>query len=286
MDLSIIILNYKSRGLLKECLRGIMWARPQLSLGIIVVDNASGDGTPEMVRREFPDVRLIESDRNRGYAGGNNLGIRAATGRYAMIMNPDIIVNEGSLEGLVAHLDAHPEIGLIAPKLTNPDRSLQYSCYRFPTLGIPFYRRTPIGRLPFARRAEAHYLMTDADRSAPLEVDWLLGGAVVARREALERVGLLDERFFLYFDDVDWSRRVWEAGWKVVYLPSVSMVHFHQRASAEARWWAIMGSKTGRIHLLSAAKYFSKYRGQPTPRLSTTTDYGLPTTARAVDRSL
>lgn len=266
LDLSIIILNYRSRGLLKECLRAIRLARPAIAVEVIVVDNASGDGTPVMVRSEFPDVRLIASDRNLGYAGGNNLGLKAATGRNVMIMNPDIIVRDGSLETLVKYLDEHANVGLVGPKLTNPDGSMQYSCYRFHTLMTPVYRRTPLGALPFARRAINSFIMTDLDRTAPREVDWLLGGAIVARRSAAEKVGLLDERFFLYFDDVDWSRRFWEAGFRVVYVPSSEMVHFHKRESAEGEWWKIFTNKVGRTHLLSAYKYFLKYKGKENPR--------------------
>lgn len=265
-DLSIIILNYKTRGLLKECLRAIRLAHPAISTEIIVVDNASGDGAPEMVRREFSEVRVIESARNLGYAGGNNLGLRAATGRHLMVMNPDIIVFPQSLETLVRFLDEHPDVGLVGPRLANPDGSLQHSCYRFHTPWTPVLRRTPLGSLPWARRALRSFLMEDEDHTRTLDVDWLLGGAIVARREAVEQVGLLDERFFLYFDDVDWSRRFWKAGRRVVYVPNAYMVHFHQRASAEGRWWSILQSRTGRAHVVSAFKYFFKYRGEPHPR--------------------
>lgn len=265
MDLSIIILNYRSRGLLKECLRALRLARPQLAVEIIVVDNASGDGTPAMVRAEFPEVRLIASDRNLGYAGGNNLGLKAATGRNVMIMNPDIIVRDGSLETLVAYLDEHADVGLVGPKLLNPDGSVQYSCYRFHTVMTPIFRRTPLGELGVGRRALDRFLMADLDRKAHSEVDWLLGGAIVARRLAALKVGLLDERFFLYFDDVDWSRRFWEAGFKVVYVPASEMVHFHKRESAEGEWWKIVTNRVGRAHLKSAVRYFLKYHGKPNP---------------------
>lgn len=265
-DLSIIILNYKTRGLLKECLRAIRNARPQLAVEVIAVDNDSEDGTPEAVRREFPEVRVIESDINRGYAGGNNLGLKVATGRYLMIMNPDIIVFPGALETLVKYLDEHSDVGLVGPRLSNPDGTLQHSCYRFHTPWTPLLRRTPIGALGFARRALDRFLMEDEDHSKPMDVDWLLGGAIVARRTAVDRVGLLDERFFMYFDDVDWCRRFWEAGFRVVYVPNAYMVHFHQRASAEAQWWGILSSRAGRIHVGSAVRYFLKYRGKENPR--------------------
>jgi hypothetical protein len=267
MDLSVVILNYRTKNLLKECLRGIRIAKPTISTEVVVVDNASGDGSAEMVLSEFPEVRLIRAQRNLGYAGGNNLGLAAAAGRYLMIMNPDILVWPGSLERLVAFMDAHPAVGLAGPRLTNPDGSTQQSCYRFHTPMIPVYRRTVVGRLPHARRALASFLMEDFDHAAPQEVDWLLGGALIARREAAEAVGPLDERFFLYFDDTDWCRRFWEKGWKVMYCPESVMVHFHQRAS-KGGVTELLRNPVARIHVRSAVTYFRKYQGKENPRLA------------------
>lgn len=268
MDLSVIILNYRTRGLLIECLRALALARPALSYEIIVVDNASGDGAAALVRKEFQSIRVIESPRNLGYAGGNNVGLKVATGRYLMIMNPDIITFPTALETLVGYLDEHQDVGMVGPRLQNPDGTPQPSCYRFHTPWIPVFRRTPLGGLPWARRALQRFMLGDADLTKPTDVDWLLGGAVVARREAVLRVGVLDERFFLYFDDVDWCRRFWQAGYRVVYLPNAYLVHFHQRASAEGQWWGIMRTRAGREHVKSAFKYFLKYRGKPHPRAS------------------
>ena len=267
MDLSVIILNYKTKNLLKECLRGIRIATPKLALEVIVVDNASGDGSPEMVLADFPEVRIIRSKKNLGYAGGNNLGLKAASGRYVMIMNPDILVWPGSIEALVTYMDAHQDVGLVGPKLTNPDGTTQQSCYRFHTPMIPLYRRTIAGRLPHARRALAEFLMEDFDHASPREVDWLLGGALIARREAAAGVGPLDESFFLYFDDTDWCRRFWEKGWKVVYCPDSVMVHFHQRAS-KGGVTELFRNPVARIHVRSAVTYFRKYQGKENPRLT------------------
>ncbi len=266
MDLSIIVLNYKTMRLLRECLRSIRFANPQLRFEVIVVDNASGDGTAAMVRQEFPEHVLIESSANRGYAGGNNLGLAAAKGRHVMIMNADIFVKDGVLEELVRYLDAHPEVGMVGPRLVNGDGSAQESHYRFHTLDIPMLRRTPLGATGWGSRKLDAFLMKDVQPSGPTEVDWLLGGAVVARREAVAEVGLLDERFFLYFDDVDWCRRFWEKGWKVVYLPDVSLIHLHQRQSAEGELLAVVTNPVTRIHIRSAVQYFRKYWRKPNPR--------------------
>lgn len=266
MDLSIIVLNFKTKRLLRECLRSIRFANPQLRYEVIVVDNASGDGTGEMVRAEFPEHVLVESPENKGYAGGNNLGLAAAKGRYVMIMNPDIFVKDGVLEQLVWYLDAHPEVGMVGPKLLSGDGSAQESHYRFHTMDVPVLRRTALGRTGWGSRKIDRFLMKDAQPTAPTEVDWLLGGAFVARREAVAEVGLLDERFFLYFDDVDWCRRFWEKGWKVVYLPDLALIHLHQRQSAEGDVFGVVTNPVTRIHIKSAVHYFRKYWRKPNPR--------------------
>jgi len=259
MDLSIIILNYRARGLLKECLKGIKAVQPKLDYEIIVVDNASGDGTPAMMAENFPDIKFIASDKNLGYAKGNNLGIGEAKGRYVMIMNPDIVVFPDVLEKLAQFMDSRPDAGIVGPKLLNPDKSLQFSCYRFPDFWVPLYRRTPLGKLGFAKKKLDNYFMKDFDHRSTREVDWLLGGCLLIRRRALDDVGLLDERYFAYFDDVDLCRSMWEKKWKVVYYPEVAVVHFHRRESAEGNWWSGVFKKVTRIHMASWFKYFRKW---------------------------
>lgn len=266
VDLSIVILNYKSKNMVKECLRGIKSVGINLNYEIIVVDNASGDGIGKMLKENFPDVKFIVSPENVGFAAGNNLGIKAANGRYVLIMNPDIAIFQGSVEALVKYMDTHPDVGLAGPKLLNPDGTVQYSVCRFPGRFTPLYRRTPLGRTEAGKREIARYLMKDWDHGEAREVDWMLGACLIVRRESLEKVGLFDERFFLYFEDTDWCRRFWEAGWKVAYAPESSMVHFHRRESAESSLLASLFKKTTQIHILSSIKYFLKYRGKPNPR--------------------
>ncbi len=260
MDLSIIILNYKSRELVKQCVKTIGLLAPKISYEIIVVDNASNDGVGAMLAERFPDVRFIASEVNSGFAAGNNLGIREAKGRYVVIMNPDITVLSGSLEEMMAFMDTNKEVGVMGPKLIHPDGSLDASCYRFPTMMIPVYRRTPLGSLPVGRRAIAEYLMEDYDHEITRDVDWLLGAVLIVRREALEKVGPLDERFFLYFEDTDWCRRFSEAGHRVVYHPVAKMVHYHERLSAQGPWFLSILRPSTRIHIASCVKYFSKWK--------------------------
>lgn len=265
---SIIILNYQTKGLLKQCLRGIMQSSVSLPYEVIVVDNHSLDSSVAMVRQHFPAVRLIESPSNRGYAAGNNIGIRQATGTYLLIVNPDIAIFKGAIEAIVAYLETHRQVALVGPKLINPDGTTQISSYRFPTPIIPIYRRTPLGKLPWAKSHLRHYLMSDWDRNNNRAVDWVLGACMMVRRQAVAAVGLMDERFFLYFEDIDWCRRFWQAGFAVHYLADVDLVHYHKRQSAESPGFKGVLSWATRVHIASAIRYFAKYLGVPLPRSS------------------
>lgn len=261
MDLSIVILNYKTKGLTQQCVKTIGLCAPHCEYEVIVVDNASGDGTGEMLAAKFPQVRFIASPTNVGFAAGNNHGIRAARGRYVMLMNPDITVRPGAIDAMLARMEADPTIGVLGPKLVKPDGALDPSCYRFPSIAIPVYRRTPLGRLPAGKKALSDYLMEEYDREQAADVDWLLGAVLMVRREALEAVGLLDERFFLYFEDTDWCRRFWEKGWRVVYMAGAKMVHYHERLSAQGSWLLSPFRRSTRIHIASWIKYFAKWSG-------------------------
>ena len=267
MDVSIVIVNYKTRGMVKQGLKSLRDARLRLNYEVFVVDNGSRDGLPQMIRRDFPEVRLIALEKNVGFAAGNNLAIRKAKGRYVFILNPDAMVNPGTIEALCSYMEAHPEIGVLGPKLVRPDGARQESAHRFPTPWIPVYRRTPLGRLPQAQAAIARYAMRGEIADAPTDVDWMEGAALFVRRAAIEQVGMFDERFFVYFEDADWCRRFWLLGWKVVYYPPAEIIHYHRRESADALWFlAPFTNKVSRIHIASAGKYFAKWQDQPLPR--------------------
>jgi len=262
MDLSIIILNYKSLGLTKQCLKGILRHKPPLSYEIIVIDNNSGEKIEKVLKENFPQVIFIQSKKNQGFSAGINLGIKKAQGKYILILNPDIIILDDSIFVLYQFMEKNKEVGLAAPKLLNPDKSIQYSCLRFPPRLIPFYRRTFLRHLPFVKKIIRNYLYLDFDHNSNKSVDWVLGGAMILRRETLERIGFLDERFFLYFDDVDLCRRIWQAGWQVYYVAEAYMVHYHQRESANKSLIKSLTSYSSWHHIFSWLKYFIKYRGK------------------------
>ncbi|MDO8582164.1 MAG: glycosyltransferase family 2 protein [bacterium] len=269
--LSIIIVNYETKGLLKYCLKRLFASSLPKSTEVIVVDNASKDGSAEWLTNEELRMKnhadhslrnslfVIHNSRNVGFGAGNNEGIRRARGKYCFLMNPDIVIHEGALQHLLAFLDEHPKAAAVGPRLTHPDGTLQHSRFRFPDVWIPLYRRTPLGRFAFARRAIDHYCMSDVDHTKPHKVDWLLGAAILARRSAIERAGLMDERYFLYFEDIDWCRRFWKEGFEVWYEPKAMLTHFHQRLSAEATGLHTLFSFATRAHIASGIKYFLKW---------------------------
>ncbi len=265
LDLSIIIVNYRSGGLVKTCLRGILRSNLKCAYETIVVDNDSRDDSVDQIKQHFPGVRLIESKSNRGLAAGNNLGIRAAQGRYLLIINPDIALFPGEIERLIDFMDRHDRVALAGPKLINPDGSIQTSCYRFPEPLVPLYRRTPLGKLWFAKKTLHRYLLTEMDRTKTRPVDWVLGACMLVRKSAVDQVGVMDERYFLYFEDVDWCRRFWAAGFQVVFFADSKLIHYHRRLSAESPGLSGIFTAATRIHIQSGLRYFLKYWRVPLP---------------------
>jgi len=248
---SVVIVSYNSRETIGECLASLRSA----TIGeVVVVDNASSDGTPDLVRGRFPRVRVVANADNRGYARGVNQGIGLSSGRYVLVLNPDITVEDGAVETLVRFMDEHPDAGIGASRLVNPDGTLQYSCRRFYTLMTLILRRTPLGRLFRNSSAIADYLMLDYDHEESRPVDWVIGACMMVRREALRDIGLMDERFFLYFEDVDWCYRTWQAGRRVYYVPESVMRHRHVRASATLR-----PSRHVVAHAMSLFHFYEKW---------------------------
>lgn len=266
LDLSIVIVNYNARGLLRQCLRSLLEnvQGSSLTWKIVLVDNNSSDDSIAMVREQFADVRLIPLEENGGYAKGVNVGIRSLEARYYLILNMDTtIVQPHAIERMVSYMEAHPDVGLAGPKLINPNGTTQASSCIFPRFWYPLYRRTFVGKLRFAKKAIHQYLMLDWDHDDTRPVDWVIGTGMMVRNDAIQHVGLMDERFFMYFEDVDWCRRFWEHEWKVVYIADVEIVHYHGRESAkQSGMVSVIVSKQTRIHVSSWIKYFLKYSGK------------------------
>lgn len=244
-DLAIVILNYNTRDLLRRCLHTVYASQGSFSYQVCVVDNASSDGSAAMVRAEFPQATLIASPRNGGYPYGNNLGLRhfgwrdtpgademAAAPRYALLLNPDTELPPTALAAMLAFMDSKPQCGVAGPKLVRLDGSLDLACRRsFPTPQVSLYRMIGLSKL-FPRSPRfGRYNMTFLDPDLTTEVDSVVGAYMQVRGAAIHQVGLLDETFFMYGEDLDWAYRVKQQGWQVWYNSAVTVLHVKEAAS-------------------------------------------------------
>src|SRR3989344_6068936 len=262
---SFITVCYRTPHLIRILLTGIEEARFAFPFEYFLVDNG-GDGTADMVRERFPWVTVITPLANVGFSAGNNLALREMHGEYAMLVNPDLSVFPGEMEKLLAFADATPDAGIIGPLVQNPNGSRQESCTRFPAPLMPLFRRTPLGSTSWGERAIDRYLMRDVEHAESHDADTVYGAAMLIRRPVLEKTGYFDERFFMYYEDVDLCRRSWDSGWRVVYAPVARFVHYLQRESRIRAPWELVTNKVARVHIASGVKYFLKYRRSLLPR--------------------
>jgi hypothetical protein len=247
IDLGIVIVNWNTRDLLRTCLQTVYASTGDFSTRVIVVDNASPDGSADMVAREFPQARLIASPDNLGYPKGNNVGLRALgyhgagavdadAPRYALLLNPDTEVPPDALCNMVRFMDSRPDVGIAGPKLVLPDGSLDKACRRgFPTPLVSAWHFMGLAKLFPKSKTFGRYNMTYLDPDVETEVDSVVGAYMQVRREAIAQVGLLDEVFFMYGEDLDWAFRIKSAGWKVVYHPKVTVKHVKRAASKQSK---------------------------------------------------
>ncbi|MDH3214722.1 MAG: glycosyltransferase [Candidatus Krumholzibacteria bacterium] len=254
MDISVIIVSYNSRADLEPCLESLKKQSLFDRTEVVVVDNASTDGTPEMVRDRYPWVNLRLSGRNVGYSRGVNLGMQVAQGRYFLVLNPDTVVREHSIEKLFQFMEHTPDAGVVGPKLIFNDGNVQYSCRRFYNWKVLILRRTFLGRIFKNSTAISEHLMLDYDHETTTAVDWIIGACMLVRRQAVESVGPMDERFFLYFEDVDWCYRMKQKEWGVYYCPEAVVVHGYERESAQS-----VINRSFVAHLASLIRYYEKW---------------------------
>jgi GT2 family glycosyltransferase len=260
-DISIIVVNYNTRDRLRGCLTSIARSEGVGSVETFVVDNASNDGSTEMVAVEFPWVQLVRSGANRGFAWANNVALRRARGERILLLNPDTEFGPAALAAMVAYLDAHPEAAAVGPKLVRGDGSLDLACRRsFPTPAVAFYRLSGLSRaFPHSPRF-GRYNLTHLDPELEADVDAISGAFMLLRRDAIAQVGLLDERFFMYGEDLDWAYRMKERGWHIRYNPSVTVVHYKGESSRLAARQATVAFFRA-MHL-----FYAKHYRAETPR--------------------
>lgn len=231
--LSVVIVSWNVRELLLGCLAALDDGLGALheTTEVIVVDNGSADGSAAAVRASCPAARVIEAGRNLGFAAATNRGLAEASGRALCLLNPDTAPRPGALAALVAHLDANPAVGIVGPRLLNPDGTEQAVGFRFPTLAQVFLDFFPLGGRFAGSRLNGRY--PDAPRDRPFPIDFPLGACLVARRAVLDTAGPLDASYFMYSEEVDWCRRVRAAGWEIACVPGAGVVHHGGRSTAQ-----------------------------------------------------
>jgi N-acetylglucosaminyl-diphospho-decaprenol L-rhamnosyltransferase len=268
-DVSISLVNTSSRELLLACLESLQGCGPAVE--IVVLDNASEDGSAAAVRERFPAVRLIEQRHRAGFGANHNAVIRATSGRYVFVLNEDTTSEDWGFERMVAHLDANPRVAALGPRLVYPDGRPQSSAWRFPS---PW--AAALGLLTLGRAG-----IVQSGGDATRDVDWAMAAALVVRREALEEVGLFDEAFFIYSEETDLCRRLRDAGWRTQFFPSVTVVHHESQFSAGIPERRINEMWRGRH------RYWSKHHSRAGARVAsrlTGAQYALRALLRAGDR--
>lgn len=267
-DIAVTIVNYKMREDTARCLASLFRdvEGSALRVQVVVVDNASHDDIEGYLKLNFPQVRCIVLSENAGFGRGQNAAMKAVDAKYYFLVNPDVEFPAAgrALERMYQWMEAHPKVGVLGSKLLNRDETLQYSCYRFPRFFAQPARRLGLhARYRWAARHVDEFLMKDFAHDRTQPVDWIMGSAMFVRKAAMDQVGGFDDRFFMYFEDCDWCRRFWEAGWPVYYVHDIPLKHGHRRASAAIPGLkAVLLNPLTRIHIKSWLKYFWKWRHQ------------------------
>jgi len=249
MELSVIIVNWNTRDLLRRCLESIAAAVTGIAHEIIVVDNASSDGSGVMVKERFPAVHLIENPENRGFGAANNQALRIMAGKYALLLNSDAMLTENAVSELIASLERRPDAAMACGQLLNADGSRQNSIAAFPTL-LTLTANMPLLECLFPRRFPGKRQMY----SEPVEVDSGIGACLLVRKRAIDEVGMFDERYFFFFEETDWAFRMRRARWKVLHVPTAFIYHLQgQSIGRDVR---------SRIEFYrSRYQFFRKWRG-------------------------
>lgn len=253
------------------CLQSIEEQLPDSGLAyeILVADSATEEVTERLMREEFPAVRFLPHRENVGFKALVNHAIREARGEYVFLVNADVLLERDTVSCLLAYARKHPEAGLLGPRQLDFAGNLQKSAFRFYRPQTILFRRTPLGKTSFGRRHLKWFEMEgELKGEGPVPVEWLMGSALFVSKENAEKVGPMDDRYFMYMEDVDWSRRFWEQGLRVMYLPHCTVYHYHQKGSAKGGFLgSLLFNRLTRYHIASAIRYFWKYRNRKEPAI-------------------
>ena len=251
VDVSVVIVSWNTQDILRNCLKSIYKQDCDRSIEVIVIDNASTDGSTEMVKKEFPQVSLIENSENRGFAAANNQAIAIAKGRYVLLLNSDTIILDNAIVKILDFADATPEAGIAGCRVLNSDRTLQPTCFMFPSILNMLLSTTYLYKIFPKSRFFGREQMTWWDRSDTREVDVVTGCFMFVRREAIEQVGLLDEQFFMYGEETDWCYRFKQANWKVMFTPSAEIIHLGGQSSSQKRSEMILQLRASILYFMA-----------------------------------
>ena len=234
-DVSVIIVSWNTQDILRNCLRSIYEQGGDVDFEVIVIDNASTDGSAEMVRKDFPQVILIENSENRGFAAANNQGIAIIKGRYVLLLNSDTIILDNAIDKTLYFADAHPESAVVGCRVLNPDRTLQRTCFMFPSILNMLLSSTYLYKLFPKNKFFGREQMAWWDRSDVREVEVVTGCFMLIRQKAIQQVGTMDEQFFMYGEETDLCYRFRQAGWKVMFTPVCEIIHLGGQSSRQKR---------------------------------------------------
>ena len=276
-DVSVVIVSWNTRALTTACLASLAAGAGRASWDAVVVDNASSDDSVAAIRADFPAVQVIANPTNLGFAAANNQGIRACNGRYVLLLNSDTLAAPGSLQALVAFADAHPRAGVIGPRLENPDGSFQTGPTPFPSLWTEFLSVSGIGRRLTYRGYPSR---RESVSLTPQRTDYVVGACMLARRDAIDQVGVLDEGYFMYSEEPDWCWRMRQAGWETWFTPSAVITHLGGQSTRQVREAMLVALYRSKV------RFFRRHRGTASAAALTGIFVGVSRIRRLVRRAL
>ncbi len=267
LKVSIAVQSYKNPEMLSLCLKSVQKYCAGLDYEVIVADGETGEDTKMMMREDFGDVIFIPHEKNVGFGAMVNACIDKAQGEYIFFINFDTILEENTVRKFIEFMDANQKIGIAGPKQKNFNGNYENTRFRFYQPQTILYRRTFLKQFNFAKKHLDFFEMKDVKNDKPYSVDWVIGSAMFVRKSAMEKVGKMDSRFFMYMEDVDWCRRFWENGYIVCYNPQITMYHFYGKGSAKGGLKGLFFNKLTWVHISSGVKYFWKYRNKKKPNI-------------------
>lgn len=254
VQVSVVIISWKMKDLLEKCLRSIYQFTKEISFEVVVIDNNSQDGTYEMIKKTFPEVKLIKNQENRGVAPARNQGILQTSGKYILILDADMELVDNSIKKLFDFMESNPSAGIVGSKLVDKNLNLQLSCKRFPTFLAFIFRRLEWIDLIKHSKTLKHHTMQDWNHDELKEVDYVIGACQFFRREVINKIGLYDDKIFYGPEDIDFCLRIWKSGWKVYYYPFTYIIHHEQRITKKNLF-----SKISLKHFVGILYLYRKY---------------------------